>query len=1538
LNIIAIISAHNEGDIIYHVIGDLISNGVSVYLIDNQSTDNTIQEASRWVGGGLIHIERFPEDLGFPLDYAGEYRWREILLRKEQLAIQLGADWYIHADADEFRESPWDKMTLHDAIRHVDKAGYNAIDFELLNFRPVDNSFVPGEDVRESLTGFEWGEDFNSLQIKAWKFTGVRVDLASHGGHNVMFPGRKIFPQRFILRHYPIRSQEHGLRKVFQDRKKRFTQAERVAGWHIQYDHISKDSYQFLHAPDTLITYDGTVVRQTLHIRPLVVAVYSLDLPDQACSRIRFGGVGDQLRTTIDIRWGSRFDPSTKQFHFDLALGRRADLIVIARFFPSPQTWNVVEEFLEFGKPVIYDVDDLLTNLDDSSPFKGFADSCAPFIENIARRAHLVTVSNAELKREMAAFTSKIQVLPNLIDGNLWTMYSQSVSISPRVVIGYAGGFTHKKDLEIVETALEIISQKYRDSITLVFMGCATDRIATLPGFTYLDEVMDYACYAEKLQTSGIGIALAPLVDTRFNRCKSNIKWLEYSACGCAGIFSDLPPYNSCIQNGLTGLLVENTTESWVNAIEQLISDPELRRSIAENAKQQVMANHTLLSGAHKYMEAYSSLITIEEPVQNSNSTPKVNEVVGGGAASLTSIIILTWNQLSFTQACLASIAKHTPEPYELIVIDNFSSDGTVAWLRTQAALDSRIAVIENTVNRGFAAGCNQGISAANGDFILLLNNDTVVTEGWLSGMREPLERYPDAGIIGPMTNSASGVQVVPSIGYTSLDELDAFATSFRADYRYRIIPQRRVVGFCMLFSRKLVEKVGLLDESFGSGNFEDDDYCLRAELAGYRNLIVGDVFVHHFGGATFTGNQVDYSQAMMKNLLTFKKKWALENLEESTLRRWLVLSAIEKAQSLFQQGFIHEAVENLLQKGIRSDTTCGRPYIALAEMLISAGRYEEALQILPEMPMEVERSLVNEIESVCYAALGEDAASARAAHLATEKGINRARAWNVIGTLAVRQADVAGAEQCFQQSIAADPSCGAGWFSLGMLLWGKSDQKAAWHAISKAVLLEPLADEGVRIFCDMALRLGRMKEAIKLISEISRTYPDCRALALVKSEILANCDNVTEALESCETFLVRFGIDDSLLRVGCELRRNAPAFDRCADGEAESISLCMIVKNEENNISRCLASAKPVVHEIIVVDTGSTDRTVEIAELFGAKISSFPWNGNFSDARNSALSKAKGAWILVLDADEVLSAKDFSHIRQAVHESSGKKVTWSVLTRNYTHLHSQGWVANDGAYLAEERSNGWHPSWKVRLFPNDPDLHFVGGVHEMIEPTAQRFGYQVREASFVVHHYGGLADTAAGDRAKKETYYELGKQKLAERPDNLSAIVELAVQAAELELYEEAIKLWNRFLELAPDAAVALFNKGFALMRLNRFAEALDVTRRALEVESCHKEAAFNYGVCALYSGDPHEAIARLESILQKHTAHPPLLAILTLLYLISGQREKAAFTYSKLKSLNYAITDFAKARADVLLGLSKENLAKKLLDECAAIGMDVY
>jgi FkbM family methyltransferase len=236
----------------------------------------------------------------------------------------------------------------------------------------------------------------------------------------------------------------------------------------------------------------------------------------------------------------------------------------------------------------------------------------------------------------------------------------------------------------------------------------------------------------------------------------------------------------------------------------------------------------------------------------------------------LTSIIIVTHNQLAFTRQCIESIHRYTDEPYELIVVDNASSDGTLDYLR---GLDG-ITVLANAENRGFPAAANQGLRAATGQQLLLLNNDTIVTTGWLTRLLRALRSDRKIGLVGPCSNCVSGEQQVPA-RYEDLAGLDGFAWDWGQTHDGQRQDTDRLVGFCLLLKREVLDQIGLLDERFGLGCFEDDDYCLRALRAGYRLAITRDAFIHHAGGQTFRTNGVDYAALMRQNQERFCAKWA---------------------------------------------------------------------------------------------------------------------------------------------------------------------------------------------------------------------------------------------------------------------------------------------------------------------------------------------------------------------------------------------------------------------------------------------------------------------------------------------------------------------------------------------------------------------------------------------------------------------------------------------------------------------------------------
>jgi GT2 family glycosyltransferase len=243
----------------------------------------------------------------------------------------------------------------------------------------------------------------------------------------------------------------------------------------------------------------------------------------------------------------------------------------------------------------------------------------------------------------------------------------------------------------------------------------------------------------------------------------------------------------------------------------------------------------------------------------------------------LVSIIILTLNNLALTRDCLASIERFTaPGTYELIAVDNGSTDGTVEYLRGYAETRPHVQAVINAENRGFAAGNNQGLTLAHGDYVVFLNNDTAVSDQWLSRMLAIFERYPETGVVGPMTDRAVGPQLIPAPLFGSLEEVQAFAEHWAQEHAGESRRFPRVIGFCLMAQRRVIAAIGGLDPRYVNGNLEDDDFCLRAIKAGFDVRLAQEVFIHHVGGQTFKNAQLDYAQNLRRNWMLFKAKWGL--------------------------------------------------------------------------------------------------------------------------------------------------------------------------------------------------------------------------------------------------------------------------------------------------------------------------------------------------------------------------------------------------------------------------------------------------------------------------------------------------------------------------------------------------------------------------------------------------------------------------------------------------------------------------------------
>lgn len=234
-----------------------------------------------------------------------------------------------------------------------------------------------------------------------------------------------------------------------------------------------------------------------------------------------------------------------------------------------------------------------------------------------------------------------------------------------------------------------------------------------------------------------------------------------------------------------------------------------------------------------------------------------------------TSIIIPTFNGRELLKDCIYSIKRHTNEPYEIIVVDNGSSDGTVDICRQEG-----ITFISLANNIGFPAACNKGLKIATGDTLLLLNNDVIVTRNWLQNMLNCLNSETKIGIVGPLTNYASGKQQI-DMPYTSLEEM---SNQLNEPDASKWLQVDRIVGLCFLFKRELMDRIGLLDERYSPGHFEDDDYCYRARNTGYTFRIAGDVFVFHHGSASFAKQDMSQVKHLIDtNKQKFMDKWGVD-------------------------------------------------------------------------------------------------------------------------------------------------------------------------------------------------------------------------------------------------------------------------------------------------------------------------------------------------------------------------------------------------------------------------------------------------------------------------------------------------------------------------------------------------------------------------------------------------------------------------------------------------------------------------------------
>ncbi len=337
------------------------------------------------------------------------------------------------------------------------------------------------------------------------------------------------------------------------------------------------------------------------------IALYTRDPWGSAVVNIRV--VAPAAAAGLHVVDGFRLDESSED------AVSQVNLVVIQRNFPGK--WSDFEQVVRRsrlqGKPVIYEVDDLLFELPHDHPARhnpDYHDAIMPMLETLIE-ADAVTVSTPALADYLRPYNANTWLLPNYLNDELWSLKPpQAISEEPSLVIGYMGGGTHGPDLDLVTPALLNILRKYRQAVTLrLWGGEPPAALLYEPNVIWTPvNLIDYAEFAHYASQQNCQIAIAPLVDSQFNRCKSALKFLEYSALGLSGVYSRVEPYAGVIVHGENGFMA-STTEEWEQYLTYLIERPADRAQMAQQAAQTVQRDWLLSRNATRWAETYQQIM-----------------------------------------------------------------------------------------------------------------------------------------------------------------------------------------------------------------------------------------------------------------------------------------------------------------------------------------------------------------------------------------------------------------------------------------------------------------------------------------------------------------------------------------------------------------------------------------------------------------------------------------------------------------------------------------------------------------------------------------------------------------------------------------------------------------------------------------------------------------------------------------------------------------------------------------------------------------
>ncbi len=520
------------------------------------------------------------------------------------------------------------------------------------------------------------------------------------------------------------------------------------------------------------------------------------------------------------------------------ALRQSHDISAAVAFVMIPSWANVaLEAGRRWGWTVVYDC------MDEWENFPGIKPAVVAAEPSLVDGCDVLVVSAEQLRRKWMGRGRHPVLVRNGVDVAFFVERCRPNARLAEIaspVIGYFGAIANWFDVDLVAHVA-----RQRPHYQFVLLGGVfhvdVSALSALPNVRLLGQ-QPYSSMPEYLYH--FDVCLIPFRINPITDSTDPVKLYEYLSAGKPVVAVALPELAWCREH----LYLAADAAEFLAQLDRAVNEDDPARAAR---RRRFAADHTW---AHRYRQICAALTEHAEPA---------------------SIVVVTYNNLPLTQLCLDSVLRNTNHPrFDVIVVDNASTDGTPDYLRYMAERHPDVRVILNTENHGFARATNQGLAQSVGRHLVLLNNDTVVPPGWLHRLLQHL-RDPDVGLVGPVTNFVGNEAKVEAL-YRTWGEMEECAADRARRFDGLIADIPMLARFCVAMRRTTHEVVGPLDERFGIGMFEDDDYAERVRAAGLRVVCAADAFVHHVGQAAFRQLIAagEYDALFAANRRAYETKW----------------------------------------------------------------------------------------------------------------------------------------------------------------------------------------------------------------------------------------------------------------------------------------------------------------------------------------------------------------------------------------------------------------------------------------------------------------------------------------------------------------------------------------------------------------------------------------------------------------------------------------------------------------------------------------